>query len=257
MQKCSTHRRRFSSQDQGSALMPCSCGLSRGMGGRSGSFSIFLAPTGFHGQPEEGDRSSSQVDCTLSLGTPSTGHQSKPHSKASTLSLISQQKPHNYPLRFDSMPFQPDQTPSTETGGGLIPAIRETGTGGSSFNLGGDPLLGRRCANCDTTTTPLWRNGPRGPKSLCNACGIRHKKEERRAGSFAGNPSSTSSSTTLSTASHLELPSNHLQQAVGCGYQNPWTCPTFPGGQTFPLPTMRRSSHTASSEPVGNSGAER
>uniref|UniRef100_A0A6N2N9Z9 GATA-type domain-containing protein n=1 Tax=Salix viminalis TaxID=40686 RepID=A0A6N2N9Z9_SALVM len=44
-----------------------------------------------------------------------------------------------------------------------------------------DPLLARRCANCDTTSTPLWRNGPRGPKSLCNACGIRFKKEERRA----------------------------------------------------------------------------
>eukprot|EP01018_Ginkgo_biloba_P008167 Gb_34837 [translate_table: standard] len=40
--------------------------------------------------------------------------------------------------------------------------------------------VGRKCANCDTTTTPLWRNGPKGPKSLCNACGIRYKKEERR-----------------------------------------------------------------------------
>ncbi|XP_076906326.1 GATA transcription factor 19-like [Bidens hawaiensis] len=41
--------------------------------------------------------------------------------------------------------------------------------------------VARRCANCHTTSTPLWRNGPRGPKSLCNACGIRFKKEERRA----------------------------------------------------------------------------
>ncbi|CAH8351643.1 unnamed protein product [Eruca vesicaria subsp. sativa] len=45
---------------------------------------------------------------------------------------------------------------------------------------GGDTLLDRRCTNCDTTSTPLWRNGPRGPKSLCNACGIRFKKEEKR-----------------------------------------------------------------------------
>ncbi|ERM94740.1 hypothetical protein AMTR_s00011p00253850 [Amborella trichopoda] len=51
----------------------------------------------------------------------------------------------------------------------------------SGLSVGGDPLMARRCANCDTTSTPLWRNGPRGPKSLCNACGIRYKKEERRS----------------------------------------------------------------------------
>ncbi|KAG2666041.1 hypothetical protein I3760_15G037300 [Carya illinoinensis] len=37
----------------------------------------------------------------------------------------------------------------------------------------------RVCADCSTTTTPLWRSGPRGPKSLCNACGIRQRKARR------------------------------------------------------------------------------
>uniref|UniRef100_A0A2N9F740 GATA-type domain-containing protein n=1 Tax=Fagus sylvatica TaxID=28930 RepID=A0A2N9F740_FAGSY len=37
----------------------------------------------------------------------------------------------------------------------------------------------RVCADCNTTTTPLWRSGPRGPKSLCNACGIRQRKARR------------------------------------------------------------------------------
>ncbi|KAF5454157.1 hypothetical protein F2P56_023841 [Juglans regia] len=32
------------------------------------------------------------------------------------------------------------------------------------------------CADCKTTKTPLWRGGPAGPKSLCNACGIRYRK---------------------------------------------------------------------------------
>lgn len=50
---------------------------------------------------------------------------------------------------------------------------------------------GRKCANCDTTTTPLWRNGPKGPKSLCNACGIRYKKEERRTAACAVSVSSS------------------------------------------------------------------
>ncbi|KAF5481854.1 hypothetical protein F2P56_002473 [Juglans regia] len=37
----------------------------------------------------------------------------------------------------------------------------------------------RVCADCNTTKTPLWRSGPRGPKSLCNACGIRQRKARR------------------------------------------------------------------------------
>ncbi|KAJ7551212.1 hypothetical protein O6H91_06G004800 [Diphasiastrum complanatum] len=41
----------------------------------------------------------------------------------------------------------------------------------------------RTCAHCGTTKTPLWRNGPLGPKSLCNACGIRLKKVGRRVSS--------------------------------------------------------------------------
>lgn len=32
------------------------------------------------------------------------------------------------------------------------------------------------CVDCKTTKTPLWRVGPTGPKSLCNACGIRFRK---------------------------------------------------------------------------------
>eukprot|EP00241_Pyramimonas_parkeae_P012947 CAMPEP_0114270712 /NCGR_PEP_ID=MMETSP0058-20121206/27403_1 /TAXON_ID=36894 /ORGANISM="Pyramimonas parkeae, CCMP726" /LENGTH=282 /DNA_ID=CAMNT_0001389505 /DNA_START=180 /DNA_END=1028 /DNA_ORIENTATION=+ len=34
---------------------------------------------------------------------------------------------------------------------------------------------GRKCANCFTEKTPLWRNGPFGAKTLCNACGVRFK----------------------------------------------------------------------------------
>ncbi|CAO2821562.1 unnamed protein product [Amaranthus hypochondriacus] len=37
----------------------------------------------------------------------------------------------------------------------------------------------KRCADCGTSKTPLWRGGPAGPKSLCNACGIRNRKKRR------------------------------------------------------------------------------
>ncbi|CAN7068939.1 unnamed protein product [Brassica oleracea var. botrytis] len=33
----------------------------------------------------------------------------------------------------------------------------------------------RRCSHCGTNTTPQWRTGPVGPKTLCNACGVRFK----------------------------------------------------------------------------------
>lgn len=37
----------------------------------------------------------------------------------------------------------------------------------------------RVCSDCHTNSTPLWRSGPLGPKSLCNACGIRQRKARR------------------------------------------------------------------------------
>ncbi|XXG64354.1 hypothetical protein AAC387_Pa05g2332 [Persea americana] len=37
---------------------------------------------------------------------------------------------------------------------------------------GGD---GRKCLHCATDKTPQWRTGPMGPKTLCNACGVRYK----------------------------------------------------------------------------------
>ncbi|GMI83885.1 GATA transcription factor 12 [Hibiscus trionum] len=34
---------------------------------------------------------------------------------------------------------------------------------------------GRKCMHCATDKTPQWRTGPMGPKTLCNACGVRYK----------------------------------------------------------------------------------
>ncbi|XP_028797356.1 GATA transcription factor 2-like [Neltuma alba] len=33
----------------------------------------------------------------------------------------------------------------------------------------------RRCTHCASEKTPQWRSGPLGPKTLCNACGVRYK----------------------------------------------------------------------------------
>lgn len=36
-------------------------------------------------------------------------------------------------------------------------------------------LTQRRCTHCQVQKTPQWRTGPLGPKTLCNACGVRFK----------------------------------------------------------------------------------
>jgi len=33
----------------------------------------------------------------------------------------------------------------------------------------------KRCTHCMSSKTPQWRSGPLGPKTLCNACGVRYK----------------------------------------------------------------------------------
>jgi len=100
--------------------------------------------------------SPNSVDCTLSLGTPSTRFStSENHTHYETMSS-SKPTPHrNSVSSFCWDLLHPNkQQPSSKS-------HRHHSNGGSS---GGDPLLARRCANCDTTSTPLWRNGPRGPK---------------------------------------------------------------------------------------------
>lgn len=36
------------------------------------------------------------------------------------------------------------------------------------------------CVTCGRTDSPEWRKGPMGPKTLCNACGLRWAKQLRK-----------------------------------------------------------------------------
>lgn len=44
-----------------------------------------------------------------------------------------------------------------------------------SREVGSSTTVQRRCTHCQVTKTPQWRAGPNGPKTLCNACGVRFK----------------------------------------------------------------------------------
>lgn len=64
---------------------------------------------------------------------------------------------------------------------------------------GGNPYLDKKskkvksadeyvCTDCGTLDSPEWRKGPNGPKTLCNACGLRWaKKEKKKSGPTGGN----------------------------------------------------------------------
>ncbi|KAK7293874.1 hypothetical protein RJT34_16751 [Clitoria ternatea] len=60
----------------------------------------------------------------------------------------------------------------------MIPIVKKNSSKGtprkkdSNDGSGGD---GRKCLHCATDKTPQWRTGPMGPKTLCNACGVRYK----------------------------------------------------------------------------------
>lgn len=53
---------------------------------------------------------------------------------------------------------------------------------------------GRTCTHCGTTKTPQWREGPAGPKTLCNACGIRYRRSQSLGVSDAEAPQNGSDS---------------------------------------------------------------
>ncbi|PAN29335.1 hypothetical protein PAHAL_5G217500 [Panicum hallii] len=155
---------------------PCTCGLLYGTCG-GGCSLMFAASAGDHrshyyercggGGGEAGFGTGSyvgSVDCTLSLGTSSTRRAEAGAARAQAPSGA---------LHWDAAPVSSCNNGSSQ---------QEANAAGA-----------RRCANCGTTSTPLWRNGPRGPKSLCNACGIRYKKEERRAAAAAAAPAAMAS----------------------------------------------------------------
>ncbi|WZZ29880.1 hypothetical protein YC2023_013281 [Brassica napus] len=59
-----------------------------------------------------------------------------------------------------------------------LDATEEISSSSSNDGGGGTSNEKKSCAICGTSKTPLWRGGPTGPKSLCNACGIRNKKKK-------------------------------------------------------------------------------
>lgn len=45
----------------------------------------------------------------------------------------------------------------------------------ASISTETEHLVSQTCSHCGTKKTPQWRRGPKGPGTLCNACGIRYR----------------------------------------------------------------------------------
>ncbi|KAK9066232.1 hypothetical protein SSX86_013553 [Deinandra increscens subsp. villosa] len=76
----------------------------------------------------------------------------------------------------------------------------------------------RRCLHCGSDKTPQWRRGPMGPKTLCNACGVRYKSgrlvpEYRPAASPSFVPAQHSNShrKVMELRRQMELRNSHQQ----------------------------------------------
>nr|GMC57493.1 GATA transcription factor 19-like [Ipomoea batatas] len=136
-----------SSCGHGNMVGHCSCG---GAASSAAAFSMFLSmPNGnhhtqcyktcaIHSEDENNMYSfaASSVDCTLSLATPSTRRFNENEKRGMS--------------SFCWDILQPSKQPPPSS-------VHKSAAAA-------DTIVPRRCANCDTTSTPLWRNGPRGPK---------------------------------------------------------------------------------------------
>ncbi|KAL1648121.1 hypothetical protein SLS58_002448 [Diplodia intermedia] len=77
----------------------------------------------------------------------------------------------------------PTNTPTIMEGDVGIPFIVKALTGGAGFKKRAKQSVDDYvCSWCGTTSSPEWRKGPSGPKSLCNACGLRYAKFRRKSG---------------------------------------------------------------------------
>lgn len=56
-----------------------------------------------------------------------------------------------------------------------IPAKKKKVKTNPASETNQNPQTVRKCMHCEITKTPQWRSGPMGPKTLCNACGVRFK----------------------------------------------------------------------------------
>ncbi|KAG8630156.1 hypothetical protein KVT40_001775 [Elsinoe batatas] len=71
------------------------------------------------------------------------------------------------------------------------------------------------CADCGTLDSPEWRKGPKGPKTLCNACGLRWAKKEKKRTGVDNGSGQTAGQTPGGNSSMMSTPGMVKQDSGG------------------------------------------
>ncbi|KAF9117522.1 hypothetical protein BGW39_002095 [Mortierella sp. 14UC] len=110
-----------------------------------------------------------------------------------------------------SKPNKPKPSKDQDDKGRAASTKGSGGPGGSKKTAGAGSASNpsqKRCGYCNCTTTPMWRRGPNGPSTLCNACGVKWKHgkimqdvTEGQAVSTSGQGSNATPSAPRSTSS--------------------------------------------------------
>jgi len=144
-----------------------------GLGSARDSVTPLPAAQGAEGGIEEGKAAQKEVqNPSVVQGMPADQQQPQPQQ---------QQQPSQQQQQPSQQQQQPSQQQQQQQQQQRIlaqpPAAQAGGAGSIAETTQQEPLPapGRTCAYCRTQKTPLWRNGPLGPKTLCNACGVRFK----------------------------------------------------------------------------------
>ena len=74
-----------------------------------------------------------------------------------------------------AFPAKKPSKPSRKKDAPPVPQAQPSSAPGAQPGGSAASAEGRRCLHCETDKTPQWRTGPMGPKTLCNACGVRYK----------------------------------------------------------------------------------
>jgi hypothetical protein len=86
-------------------------------------------------------------------------------------------------LLFTCIAVEQDQY-KTDTTSPPLPAVKPRSNSTSTTANG----LTKKCLYCGSRSTPMWRRGPQGAGTLCNACGVKWKHGKILCGSAAPPP---------------------------------------------------------------------
>ncbi|KAH9992764.1 hypothetical protein BJV74DRAFT_395965 [Russula compacta] len=120
------------------------------------------------------------IDTTSALSNDPAAGQSRPPS-LEALQRISQSAALGLRLLAPNVGTEtPGTIPPNETPG-ATPGSAEEGDAAAKRQKAEAPVPeGQTCLGCNATSTPEWRRGPLGPRTLCNACGLVYAKLVRQ-----------------------------------------------------------------------------